>query len=56
MKNQRALFDLAITQAELSQTVIAGLKQRYLTEEEKTAEQEAKEAARKRPSNKICCR
>lgn len=47
-KDQRALFDLVITQAELSQTVIASLKQRYLTEEEKTTEQEAKEAARQK--------
>lgn len=47
-KDQRALFDLVIKQAALSPSVASRLKQRYLTEEEKTAERDAAEDANRR--------
>lgn len=47
-KDQRALFDLVIKQTTLSSSVTAMLKERYLTEEEKTAEKDAAEVARQK--------
>ncbi len=45
---QRALFDLVIDWPDLSQGIVSSLKDRYLTEEEKNAEQDAAEAARQK--------